>query len=415
MQRWSRRGNYWLLWQGQLISAAGDVLYEIALGFFLLQAYHSSALMASVVAATAVPGLIAAPFAGVLIDRKNQKRILALADFCRGTVMTATAAWTLSGGVPLWMFYLAGTAISVGGAFFTPCIRSLMPRVVEESELMRANSLMNLANRFTQTVGNSAGGFLYGFLGAGPLFLLNGVSFLLSGTLSLFLKISPRNQKDASEPLSFWEDLRSGFGYTVRFPGLRDMILMACCLNFFACGASILLQPLFLGTPGFGIGKYGLAAGATCAGNLLGMLFTSACRIPCRRRMAFFLACAGADTVLNAAFPFVGADRGIALLCAAGFGNSVVNLLILTAVQQSTAESMRGKVFSLISMGAQGIAPLGIAAAGAAAEFLDVRFLIAACYLVNLFLFAFFSLQKPFRNLIQFDPGQSAEGSAPAG
>ncbi|OCN01704.1 hypothetical protein A7X67_01010 [Clostridium sp. W14A] len=410
MRNLKKHQNYLLLWQGQLISAAGDVMYEIALGFFLLQAYRSSALMAAVVAATAVPGLIAAPFAGVVIDRCNQKRILVLADLSRGLVMTAAALWTFLGGIPLWMFSLTGTVVSVGGAFFTPCIRSVMPRVVEKENLMRANSMISLAGRLTQTAGNSAGGFLYGFLGAWPLFFLNGISFLVSGGLSLFLTLPPKTENDAPEPPSFFEELKSGLRYTVHFSGLRMMILMACFLNFFGSGASILLQPLFLNTPGYGIQKYGLAAGAVCAGNLFGMLLTSVIRIPRRKRMVFFLSSAFADTALNALFPFFGVRTGILLLCVAGIGNSVVNMLILTSVQQSTAEEMRGKVFSLIAVGGQGIAPLGIAAAGAAAEWLCPRDLIFGCYFINLLLFLFFAFQKPFREFLQFDLELSRPG-----
>ena len=65
MGRWKKRRNYLLLLQGQFVSSAGDALYEIALGFFLLRTYRSSALMAMIVAVSAVPGLLAAPFAGV--------------------------------------------------------------------------------------------------------------------------------------------------------------------------------------------------------------------------------------------------------------------------------------------------------------------------------------------------------------
>ncbi|QAT48401.1 hypothetical protein EQM14_00620 [Caproiciproducens sp. NJN-50] len=75
-------------------------------------------------------------------------------------------------------------------------------------------------------------------------------------------------------------------------------------------------------------------------------------------------------------------------------------MLILTAVQRSVSEKMRGKVFSLISMGAHGIAPMGIAAAGAAAEIFPIKYLIFTCNFINLLCFSFFAFQKPFRDLI---------------
>nr|WP_164918898.1 MFS transporter [Caproiciproducens sp. NJN-50] len=161
---------------------------------------------------------------------------------------------------------------------------------------MRANSALNVAQNLTQTAGNSLGGFLYRFSGAGGMFLMNGISYLFSGFLSLFLKVRnpPENKKAGSEPLSFWKDLKSGIGYTAKFTGLKDLILMAFILNFFASGSFLLLQPLFLSTPGFGIQRYGIAAGAISAGNLMGMLFTSVFRIPSGKQMTLFLAAAAA-------------------------------------------------------------------------------------------------------------------------
>lgn len=214
------RLHFFLLWQGQFVSSAGDAVYELALGFFLLRQYHSGAVMALVLALSAVPGILTAPFAGVVIDRADggrgssvfgsKKTILAAADLTRGACVIALGAAALLGHAPLRLLLLAGAAVSAGGAFFTPCLRASLPLLIEKSRLTRANSLLNLAYRVTETAGSTAGGVLYALLGAPLLFLFDGVSFLFSGALSLLLKMEPTpTQKESARP-SFGAELRAG-------------------------------------------------------------------------------------------------------------------------------------------------------------------------------------------------------------
>ena len=79
--------NFFLLWQGQLVSAIGDVAYEIALGFWILAATGSTGLMGGLMAASAVPRVLMAPFAGVLVDRSNRKWMIFAMDAVRGIVV----------------------------------------------------------------------------------------------------------------------------------------------------------------------------------------------------------------------------------------------------------------------------------------------------------------------------------------
>ena len=61
--------NFFLLWQGQLVSVLGDVLYIMALDFWILEMTGSKSLMGLLSAVTMMPRLILGPFAGVFIDK----------------------------------------------------------------------------------------------------------------------------------------------------------------------------------------------------------------------------------------------------------------------------------------------------------------------------------------------------------
>ena len=72
--------NFFLLWQGQFVSAIGDVVYEIALGFWILAVTGSTVIMGTLMAASTIPRVLLAPLAGVIVDRKDRKGLLILMD-----------------------------------------------------------------------------------------------------------------------------------------------------------------------------------------------------------------------------------------------------------------------------------------------------------------------------------------------
>lgn len=103
--------NFFLLWQGQLVSALGDVVYEIALGFWVLAVTGSTGLMGTLMAASALPRILIAPFAGVIVDRCNRRNMLVLMDLIRGVVITAVGTAALLGFVEIWMVFAAGVIL----------------------------------------------------------------------------------------------------------------------------------------------------------------------------------------------------------------------------------------------------------------------------------------------------------------
>ena len=89
--------SFLILWQGQFVSTLGDAVYSIALGFWVLSATGSTALMGLLMAASTLPGVLVSPFAGVLIDRSNKKLLFILMDILRGISIIFLAAAAYKG------------------------------------------------------------------------------------------------------------------------------------------------------------------------------------------------------------------------------------------------------------------------------------------------------------------------------
>lgn len=394
--------SFLILWQGQLVSIAGDAVYSIALGFWVLDATGSTAMMGALMAASTLPGVLVSPFAGVLIDRADKKRLFILTDLVRGTFVALLAAAAYRGMLEIWMVFAAGILLSVCGAVFSPGIQSAVPDLVPRSKISNANSAFSVVTSGSNMIGSVAGGFLYQALGAPALFLFDGLSFLFSGATLPFVKIP--NGAKKKEKTQFFADMADGFRYLWRQRGLRIILAAAACSNFFSFIGIVLLLPFCQATPFLGAGRYGVVMGSYMAGAMAGFLFLSAVTVKAERRTAVFAAAGAACCLCAVAAVNVGFFPAmVALIVFAGFANSMVNVLLISAVQISTPQEVRGKVLSFMNMITQGLTPFAMALGGVLGQVLPIRPVISGAFLATLAVLLSADLAASFRAFLRAD------------
>ncbi|MFR4767154.1 MAG: MFS transporter [Paraclostridium sordellii] len=190
--------NFFLLWQGQMVSVLGDVFYLMALNFWMLEITGSTALMGMLSAVTMLPKIILGPFAGVFVDRWDRKKLIVLTDLIRGVIVTFVGIAGVMGFIQVWMVFIVGIISGICAAFFNPAINSSRPDIVPEDKLLKANSVTSLAQSGMDMIGNAVGGVLYVLIGAPYMFLLNGISYLFSAFTEIFITI-PKVKREEKE------------------------------------------------------------------------------------------------------------------------------------------------------------------------------------------------------------------------
>jgi MFS transporter, DHA3 family, macrolide efflux protein len=395
--------NFFLLWQGQLVSAIGDRMYEIALGFWVMAVTGSTALMGTLMAAATIPRIVLAPIAGVYVDRKDRKYIIVLMDLLRGLVITAVAAAALLGVLQIWMVFAAGIFLGACGAFFGPAVSSAIPDMVPKSMLIKANSVFSMIHAGTNILGSALAGQIYIILGAPIMFLFNGISYIISSFTELFIKL-PKH-KAQGKKVTYYKDAKEGLNFIWRFRGLRYLIIIAAVINFFATAAIVLILPLFHKNEALGAGRYGIGMAVMTTGMLLGMLTVSLLNIPYNKRFLVFVATAIIFPICFGAFPlFNNYLMMLPFTFIGGFTNAILNSLIAAAVQTSVPADMRGKVFSFMGMVTQGLTPLGMALGGVLGEFISLRLIISGSFVLILFTNTAFIFMNSLRRFMNYNP-----------
>jgi MFS transporter, DHA3 family, macrolide efflux protein len=405
---WTR--SFLLLWQGQLVSILGDVVYSIALGFWILAATGSTALMGGLMAASMLPRILASPVAGVIVDRFDRRTLMIWMDVIRGAAVVSVGIVALLGFLQVWMVFAAGILIGLCGAFFSPAVSSVIPDVTGKTRVVQANSVFSMLGTGGNIVGNSLGGLLFKVLGAPFLFLFNGLSYLFSAGCLAFARV-PRIVH-AQEKMHFGDDLKKGFSFVWKIRGLRYLILTAAGLNFFANMAIMLFLPFYQKNPALGPVKYGIAMALFTGGMFLGMALTAAVKIPAARRYSLFAVGGMLSLACFIVFPFIGSfGLATALLALGGFANAIINVFIMAVMQMAVPQDMRGKVFALMGMATQGLTPIAFALAGVLAEFIPLAPLMSASFAAAALMAIPMILLPSFRRFINYDPEKDTVAS----
>ena len=395
--------NFLLLWQGQFVSSLGDTAYSIALGFWVLAVTGSTALMGTLMATTALTRVVVSPFAGVIVDRTDRKWMIVATDALRGVVIVGVGAAAFAGVLDVWMVFVAGVVLGLGGAFFGPAVVSTLPDIVPKAKLVKANSVFHLIYTASGIPGFSVGGFLYALLGAPLMFLINGLSYLVSAATELFIKIPP--VKHEKQEFKFVDDTKAGLSFTWRVRPLRYMLVIFSVLNFFASMGIMLLLPLFERTEHLGPVRYGVVLAGLTGGMFVGYILMSIIHVAPGRRFAVFYLSAVVGMGALAAFPlYLYFPLMFALAAVFGLFNAVLNALIMAVLQMTTPQNMRGKVFGLLGTLAGGLTPLAMALGGVLAEFISIRLLISASFILTFLSFLPLAFSPAIRRYVNFDP-----------
>jgi DHA3 family macrolide efflux protein-like MFS transporter len=372
---WNR--GFFLLWQGQTISQFGNVAFSTAMMLWLKEATGSASLMGIMMLASLLPGVLFGPFGGTFADRHPRIRIALVCDLLSAAAVLALSFSMFDPRVvslqPGAMRFVIGLllAVSVGlgilRAFFTPAFSAAIPDLVPRDKIPAANSLNQFSIQGSTLIGQAIGGILYQWLGAPLLFLLDGLSYLFAGVSSAFIRVPPMEKKPASEhPFrEFIQETGAGFRYLWRQAGLRDFIAIASVVNFFGMPIAVLLPfyvEIYLKA---GDAWYGYLMAAITVGSVAGYLFAGIFTLTGKARQRAVLA---AMILAPVFFGIVGSvtDRylAMALVFLGGASLGVVNVYLMSMIQMSTPDEVRGRVMGVVITLSSSLMPLGMAVGG---------------------------------------------------
>ena len=346
--------NYRFTWSGQVVSEIGDNFNNIAVFSLALAHTGSGLVVAGILLSRGFLVLPAGPVAGVLLDRLDRKKIMIASDLVRAAIAILFLLAIPQGRT--WLLFLLSGLLMFASPFFTSGRAAILPSIATKDELHTANSLTQLTQWTTVTIGSFLGGASVSGFGYRIAFLFNAISFLFSAACISRLHVdqgfrAERSTLGEDKMARPWHEYVEGLRYMRSSPLILGIGLVAVGWAT-GGGAAQILFSLF-GEKVFnrGAGGIGIIWGCAGIGLMSGALFANRVGRHLRfeaykRTISICYVVHGASYVLFSQAPSFGwALVWIGMSRAAVAVSSVLNTSQLLRHVQN---DFRGRVFSTI-------------------------------------------------------------------
>jgi len=386
----ARNRNYRYTWFGQIVSEVGDNFNNVAVLSLAITKTHNGGVIAAIMLSRAIPAVLAGPFAGVLLDRFDRKRIMIASDLVRGVM--ALGFILAIGHQQTWLLYVLSALLMVASPFFTSGRSAILPSIASEEELHSANSLTQTTGWLTLVVGAFLGGTAVAKFGYQLAFIFNSLSFFVSAfcisRLASFhghFRAEHRslNETQVARP---WHEYREGLAYMLKSPLILGIALIAVGWAS-GGGAAQVLFTLFsevvFQKGAIGLGQlWGTAGIGLLVGGILGNWLGKFIHYERYKQTVFFcyLLHGAAYVVFSQmhswvwALFFMGMSRGAV---------AVASVLNWSNLLKHVDDRYRGRIFSTIETMNWSTMMLSMLAAGAASTHFSIRIIGAASGLLS--------------------------------
>lgn len=353
--------NFRLFVTGQMVSNTGTWMQRVAQDWLVLSLTHQSGIALGIATSLQfLPILLFTLWGGVLADRLPKRKVLLGTQALMGVQALVLGLLTVTGHAQVWHVYVLAAVLGLAAALDTPVRQSFISEMVGGRDLPNAVALGSATFNLGRVVGPAVAGVLITWIGTGPVFLVNAVSYLAVITGLLMMRTSelrPSVRVPRGPGV-----LREGLRY-VR--GRRDLLLVICVLCAVGTfGFNFQISTALMATHVFHMGAsaFGLLTTAFAAGSLMGALLSA-------RRAGSTGSRPGLRLVIGLAFAFGTLEfvSGFAPTYASFFVLLIPTGLFAIAfatsanafVQLGADPTLRGRVMAIYMLAFVGGTPLG--------------------------------------------------------
>ena len=347
-----RQRNFALLWFAGLISMIGDWVLFIALPIYTYNLTHSSLATGIMFMAGTLPRVLLGSVAGVFVDRWDRQRTMVIADLARALLLLALLL--VRSPESIWIIYLVAFVEASISQFFGPAENALLPRLVDASQLVAANSLNSLNNNLARLAGPALGGLMLASFGFRNVVIIDSISFLFSAVMiaSITQPSLLADQTDEVPPQPrLWQDWLSGLRL-IWNSRVVSVILLVIGIAGIAEGLFNVSFVIFIRQQlGGDALEFGWLTSAQAVGGLIGGMLIGWVGNRIRpNRMIGLLAVNGLLILILVNFPTLWLS--IVMIFLAGLPIVGYSVAVDTLLQQHVDDRYRGRVFGALATSA---------------------------------------------------------------
>ena len=261
--------NFSILLFGRLITNFGDSIYSIAtltLIYSLTKSTFYSGITLFLISFTAILQIFISP----IISKFNVKYFLIISQLLQAIILLVITYLIFIDKLHITILIIFIVCISFINQIVYPIQLSLLPKIVKQQELVKANSLFSIAYQGSDALFNSIGGFIITVFGTIFAFIINSLTFFINSVLFIFLSSDlSKNEKNITTQENYLSKLSNGIKIW-NTPLLKPLLIGIIIINF-STSSLLTVLPEYSETSYF----YGILLSASGLGILIGAFLSN--------------------------------------------------------------------------------------------------------------------------------------------
>ena len=350
---WNR--DFVLLLQGNTVSTIGDMMYSVAIGYWVYEKTGSSGLMGVMSAISMFITMFLSPFSGSIVDKCNRKWILVGIDIMQGLVMLSVGILAYVNILSVPVVLAAAFLASLGSVFYSPAVSTLRLDIIPQDDMVRGQSIFSGVSSIISMAGNAFSGVMVAFFGVPLIVVINGLSNLYSAFTKLFVRVPKTVQQGEQITVKgVLNDTATAVKIIFSDKYLRLFVPCALLINLLAAGPLSLLLP-FCMEKGLTVDMYGYMMSVFTAASLACVLALSIVKLKPKTRY-WVMSLGFLTSVVFLVLTYLSAN--FAPMCVfifiSSFGMCAGNTVFNAALMLALPEENRGAILGFMSS-----APIG--------------------------------------------------------
>lgn len=342
--------NFILLLQASAISTIGDLMYSVAIGYWVYEQTGSSALMGIMSAISMFVTMFLSPFSGSIVDKCNRKWVIVIGDLFQGGIMLTIGALAYMNKLNVPGVLVAAFLAALGGVFYSPAANTSLIDIIPKDDIVRGQSLFSGVSSTINLVGTAFSGVMVAFFGVPLIIVLNGLSNIYSAISELFISIPKTAQQGERVNLkSILCDTMAAITEIISDPHMQLFVPCLLILNLLASGPFSLILP-FTMEKNFSVEQYGYLMSVWSIASLASVIILGIIKFSPKARF-WIMAVSFSVSSIFMVLTFL--SKQFIPMCImafiAGFLNAAGNAIFNASLMLALPEKNRGAIMGFVS------------------------------------------------------------------
>lgn len=371
--------NFIIYLVSRLMTNLGNLVYMFAVSYSILYTTGSAFYFSINLALMTLVSLLLLPFSGWLSDVWNKRTLIISGEFMMTIIIGGLLFYSYLYGFNLIAIYITTVLTSFINPFISNAYQAVMTEMFHADRIQKVMGYTSSIMSSAVILGPALGGVLFGLFDFYIMILVFFIAYLISAVLDFFVKFKlyydEKNYESEeilgeaalSKASKFKKDISKGFVYIWDSTILKRVFIMAAIINFFTALLAIYPEKMMIVELGFNPEAVGVinsfdGVGALIAGAVLGTIkqINSPIRV-----MKIGLQLLSVMFLIFLLPIYVSMPQFGTMIFFASMGFiiavlvQVINVPFFTYMQVITPQNIKGRVFSVVSIFAMSIQPLG--------------------------------------------------------